>query len=134
VIQVYTISSLFGRDIFLGWSFGFRMLTETCVLMAPGATVFFDRANRRTRWLAIGGCLAVGWNLLLVGAFRHCVGCDAGGAPAEVWALVVRYVRHRPLEALGILVLVSWLTYTFLIAFRLNRVQIANSVPERLAA
>jgi hypothetical protein len=135
VMQIYTMSALLGQDVFLGASFGFRFLTETCVLMVPGAAVLFQNASKRTsRWLAVGGCLAVGWNLVLVAAFRRGVGLAAGGAPAEVFAMVIGHVRYRPLEALGVLVLVSWLTCTILVAFRFDRGQIADAVPERLAA
>jgi hypothetical protein len=116
VVQVYTVSALLGREVFLGWSFGFRLLTETCVLLAPGAAVLFDGAGPRTaRGVAVVGSLLVGWNLLLLGVYRHCEGGVYGGDPAAVLAMVQRYVRHRPLEGLGMLA-TAWLTYTLIAA------------------
>ena len=70
-VQIYTVSALLGCGVYLGWSFGFRMLTETCALMVPGIAVLLDRASPRTaRLLAFSGGLLVGWNLLLLGGFR----------------------------------------------------------------
>jgi hypothetical protein len=131
-VQIYTVSALLGGEAFLGWSFGFRLLTETCVLMAPGAAVLFDRANTRTvRGLAVGGGLLVGWNLLLLGVFRHNVGCWFGGDPAAVLATVQRYVWHRPLEALGKLAAAGWLTYTLVSAFGCDLGRSPRVVPAR---
>jgi hypothetical protein len=117
-VQIYALSAMLGEQVYLGWSFGFRFLTETCALLAPGAAVLFDRAGPRTaRRMAVGGGLLVGWNLLLLGVYRHCVGGAQGGSPAEVFAMVNRYFVIRPLEAVGMLAAAGWLMYTLAAAF-----------------
>jgi hypothetical protein len=132
-VQIYTISALLGRDVYLGWSFGFRFLTETCVLMAPGIAVLFDRASTYTaRRLAVGGSLLVGWNLILLGVYRHCVGGEQGGDPAAVFAVVGRYVVLRPLEGLGMLAATAWLTYTLVSALGRDRGDAAGGVTTRI--
>jgi hypothetical protein len=117
-VQIYTVSALLGGGVFLGWSFGFRILTETCVLMAPGVAVLLERANpRMSLFVAVGGSLLMCWNLLLLGGYRHCVEGANGGNPAIVFGMVIRYVMHRPLEAIGILLATAWLTYTLVAWF-----------------
>jgi hypothetical protein len=117
--QIYTVSALLGRNVFLGSSFGFRLLTETCVLMVPGIAVLFERLNDRTsRRLAAGGALLVACNLLLLGVCRHGGGGPEGGDPATVLALVGLYLFHRPLEAIGLCALAGWITYVLIAAFR----------------
>ena len=65
------------------------------------------------------------WNLLLIGAFRHCVGDQDGGAtPLELVRLVARDFLHQPVEALLKLGMACGLTATLLRALR----------PERMAS
>jgi hypothetical protein len=126
-VQVYSMSALLGGDVFLGWSFGFRFLTETCVLMAPPIAVLLDRGDPQTvRRLAWGGGVLVGWNLLLLGVYRHCVGGAGGGDPAALLAMVGRYFVLRPLEASGMLAAASVLTFTLVAAFRDDLSQAAD--------
>jgi hypothetical protein len=133
-VQIYTVSALLGGGVFLGWSFGFRLLTETCVLLTPGLAVLFDRTNPRgARWLAVSGGLAVGWNLLLLGVYRHCVGGAQGGDPAAVIAMVGRYVEKRPLEGVGMLAAAGWLTYTLVAAIGSPRGHSASLVPDQMS-
>jgi hypothetical protein len=133
VVQIYTVSALVGPDVCLGWSFGFRLLTETCVLLAPGAAVLLDSASPQVarRLVVVGGVL-VGWNLLLLGAYRHCLVGMTGADPAMVIAIVLRYFRLRGLDGLGMLALAGWLTYVLASAFRPNRARVAAGVPVEL--
>src|SRR5262249_46324450 len=95
--------------------------------------VLFDRAGTRAiRWSALGGGLLVGWNLLLLGVYRHCVGGAQGGDPVAVLAMVGRYLMHRPLEGFGMLAAASWLTYTLIAAFRDELDHAAPGVPTRI--
>jgi hypothetical protein len=132
VVQIYTVSALLGEQVYLGWSFGFRILTETCVLMAPGVAVLLDRASARTaRRLALGGGVLVGWNLLLLGVYRHCIGGVDGGDPMAVLGWVVRYIGLRPLEALAMVGATGGLTYTLIGALRSAEWNEGGLVPDQ---
>ncbi|MBN9122422.1 MAG: hypothetical protein J0I06_25315 [Planctomycetes bacterium] len=89
-VQVYALASLTGPGVFLGAAYGYRFLTESAVLLVPGlATVF----ALRSRWAAGAvtvGCVLVGWNLLLMGAYRYGQLPDTA-APAELWRAVRWY-------------------------------------------
>ena len=118
-VQIYVLGALLGGEAFLGGAFGFRILTETCVLLAVGAAVFIDRAGRRVAcWLLVGGGVLVLWNLLLLGVHRHGVGCYEGGSPAAAVAAVGKLVRLRPFEGVAALMAAGWLTFTMLAARR----------------
>ncbi len=115
-IQIYAVAALLGLAVFLGWSFGFRFLTETCILLVPGAAYLIEMANSRARrWIAFGGGLLVGWNLILLGVYRYCVGGVLGGDPSTVLTLAERYIVRRPLDALGMMAAGVWLTYTLVL-------------------
>jgi len=130
-VQIYTVSALFGCGVYLGWSFGFRMLTETCALMVPGIAVLFDRASPRSaRRLAISGGLLVGWNLLLLGGFRCAVAEVMGDNAFTVFAVAARYIKIQRLEALAMLTVTAWLTYHLVDAFQSNRIPEVCVFPE----
>lgn len=133
VVQIYTIAAMLGGDVYLGWPFGFRFLTETGALLAPGLAVLLARTGRGG---AVAGGLLVGWNLFLLGVYRFCVGGDQGGDPVELLAMVSQYVFLRPLDAVGMVVAAGWLTSTLATAFGPGRAAAANSdqAPPRLAA
>jgi hypothetical protein len=132
-VHIYTVSALLGNQVFLGRSFGFRFLTETCALMAPGIAVLFDRAGPRTiRWLAVTGGLLVAWNLLLLGVFRHEVGGAEGGDPLAVLALVRKYFMLCRSEGVGMLAAAGWLTHTLVAAFRKDLPHAPAEVSPRL--
>lgn len=138
-VQVYAVAALVGDFVYLGWSFGFRFLTETCALLAVGAAVLLDRAGpRAARGLALGGGLLVGWNLLLLGAYRYCIGGEHGADPAALLALAERYVVRRPADAIPVLAAAVWLTCNVVAAFGTVRGPAAGAVaarePDRLAA
>lgn len=56
------------------------------------------------------------WNLLLLGVYRYYLGVVEGGDVSAMWACVTHYVHRRPLEGLGILAAVGWLTYALAVA------------------
>jgi hypothetical protein len=138
-VQIYTLSALLGQNVFLGSSFGFRLLTETCVLMVPGVGVLVDRLGpRMCRRLVTIGAVLITWNFLLLGAYRRGVGDAAGGDPATMLAMVGLYLLHRPLEGIALCALGGWITKVLTSAFRPDRGDVASpgSEPmlERLAA
>jgi hypothetical protein len=129
-IQFYSVAALLGPGVFLGWAFGFRILTETCVLLAPGLAILFERFGRSARWLAVGGGWLAGWNLVLLGAFRRCMKGVDGCGPLEMCDLVRRSILHHPIEAIGMVIAAAWLTSTLLAAFPRRPAAAAPVAPE----
>ncbi|CAN0215691.1 unnamed protein product, partial [Phaeothamnion confervicola] len=71
-VQIYFLAAVCDRGVFLGWSFGFRMLTETCVVLVVGLAAGFDRFGpRRPVLVAAVSSGLVLWNLVLLGLYRH---------------------------------------------------------------
>jgi hypothetical protein len=96
--QVYSLAAIRGQGVFLGAAYGFRQLTEACVVLAPGLAVLLDSPGRY-RQLGIVGCVLVAWNLLLIGAYRQDILPTGSGAePAELLAAVGRFAMRRPVE------------------------------------
>jgi hypothetical protein len=87
LLHVYVLASLWGNQLYLGVAFGFRHLTESVILMAPGLALLFCRMP--ARWLTgivVIGAVLVFWNLLLIAQFRQrLVPPDAGASP---WLLL----------------------------------------------
>lgn len=82
--QVYALSAITGTGVYTGSAFGYRQLTESAALLAPGLATLF--ALRR-RWTVgvVAVCVAlVGWNLLMLGAYRYGQLPDAPTA-ADLW-------------------------------------------------
>ena len=109
-VQMYTVAGLLGGSVFLGASFGFRFLTETCVVLVPGLALLLDQTPpRATRWVTGIVCLLVVWNVLLVASFR--VGVLAQGGPATpielLQSAVTAFIR-RPLEGIAEVLLIGW--------------------------
>jgi hypothetical protein len=70
-IQVYFIACVIGDGVFLGSAFGFRFLTESVVVLAPGLAILLESAsNRNRRWLIAGCFLLTIWNAILLGQFH----------------------------------------------------------------
>lgn len=92
LLQVYVLASLWGQDVgqgsavCLGAAFGFRQLTESLVVLAPGLALAFEAAPpRRYRALQMVSCLLVLWNLLLMCQYYYgLVPSDAGVGPATL--------------------------------------------------
>jgi len=99
-IQIYMIAvALTDRSIHLGYAFGFRFLTETCVVLGVGLAVLLRKAAPRWPVLLASVCgAAVSWNLLLVGVYNRCVSGVEDG-PAALVGGVGRYIVRRPFDA-----------------------------------
>jgi hypothetical protein len=69
--QVYALAAISGPGVYVGASFGFRQLTETAVVLAPGLAVLLAARRRWTPVVALACCALVGWNVLLMGAHRY---------------------------------------------------------------
>jgi hypothetical protein len=113
-IQVYALAALVDHGICLGSSFGFRLLTETVVVLVVGLAVWFRSvAARRPTVLAVACGAAVAWNLLLLSVHCHSIPCPET-TPADLISAVSRYIIRRPLEA------VLWCVAATVLAVRLR--------------
>jgi hypothetical protein len=102
-LQVYVVASLWGEQVQLGVSFGFRHLTEALVALAGGLAFLLERASGRWfRVLAGLACLLVFWNLLLIEQYRYGLVPAADGAePAALLANARRLIYRKKLLLLG---------------------------------
>lgn len=113
-IQIYMIAAaITDPSIHLGYSFGFRFLTETCVVLVVGVAVLLRWAARRWPVLLASVCgVAVSWNLLLVEVYNRCVlGVEDG--PAALVNGVGRSIIRRPFDASLFTVLALILAFRF---------------------
>lgn len=69
--QVYALAAITGTGVWVGSAFGYRQLTESAVLLAPGLAALFALRRRWTVGMVTVCVALVGWNLLLIGAFRY---------------------------------------------------------------
>jgi hypothetical protein len=97
VIQVYVVAALFGNEVYLGAAYGFRHLTESMVLLAPGLALLLDRAPpRRYRLLCGVGCLLILWNLVLISQYRYgYIPADGGAEPGTLLVNAVRLLQRK---------------------------------------
>jgi Dolichyl-phosphate-mannose-protein mannosyltransferase len=125
LIQVYALAGMWGRaellettrnygGVFLARSYGFRDLTESLVVLAPGLAWLLERAPPwRFRVLAGLGLLLVAWNLLLVSLYTHeMIPAMEGASPSVLLTQTAALVRNTPLtllQALGVPVLIGLL-------------------------
>ena len=117
-IQIYAMAAVTDRGVCLGYSFGFRFLTEACVILVVGLAVLLQSAARRWPTLLAVACgTAIGWNLLLLGVYNRCI-TGAENGPAAMAAAVLRYIIRRPTEACLLIALATGLTLHFLRGFR----------------
>jgi hypothetical protein len=92
--QVFVLATVAGPGVYPGSAFGFRQLTESLVLLAPGLAWCLDRAGPLGFRLLVTGCwLAVLWNLLLIGQHHYGFVAHRGSAGslallAAVWETV----------------------------------------------
>ncbi|MBV9124944.1 MAG: hypothetical protein JO112_16440 [Planctomycetes bacterium] len=102
-VQVYVLASIRGTGVILGDAYGFRQLTETVVLLAPGLALGLERARPRAYpILGALGCLLVWWNLQLMSQYQHFLLPRAGGAGPECFLRNLLYLAHRhPLALLA---------------------------------
>lgn len=106
LLQVYVVASLWGEQAYLGASFGFRQLTETAPVLAPGLALLLARASAgRFRVLAVLGIALVAWNMTLIAQYRlGWIPADGGAGPGTLLANGVHLLRRKPtLTAIQIL-------------------------------
>lgn len=110
-VQVYALASIRGTEIYLGSSFGFRLLTESVVVLAPGLAVLLDQTSAVSfRRLALLGCGLTIWNLLLLCEYRYnLVPVDAGAGPGALLANLVPLACRKPHVVLGALIVPVWI-------------------------
>jgi hypothetical protein len=102
-LQVYVLASLWGTGVYLGAAFGFRQLTESLVLLAPGLAYLLGRVPGRYFSLAcaVGGLLAF-WNLLLICEYRYSLlPADGGADLATMAATGLRLLSRKPWSFVG---------------------------------
>ena len=92
VVQIYVLGSLWGGQVYLGVSFGFRHLTEALVALAPGLAFLLERARMPLfRILFVVAMALVVWNLLLIAQYRYGLLPAAGGA--DFWTMATNCIR-----------------------------------------
>jgi hypothetical protein len=102
LLQAYTVASVWGQEAYLGASYGFRPLTESMVVLAPGLAALLERAPPwRFRLLCGLASLLVLWNLILIGEYRYGWVPAAAGAPSgDLLAASINLLRRK--HALGL--------------------------------
>jgi hypothetical protein len=103
VLQVYALASLWGTGVYLGAAFGFRHLTESLVLLAPGLAYVVGQMPRRAfPWACALGGLFVFWNLVLVCEYRYgLLPADSGADLAAIAANGLRLLLRKRWLFLG---------------------------------
>jgi hypothetical protein len=103
VLQVYLVASLWGAQAYLGASFGFRQLTESAVILAPGLALLLNYSSaRQICLLAVLASILVLWNLILID--QYCFGWIPAAAGADLRTLIANVFRlacHKPVIFLG---------------------------------
>jgi uncharacterized membrane protein len=97
-------------------SFGFRHLTESLVVLAPGLALLLERTKLKYyRCLSALLCLLVLWNLILVSEYRHgWIPADAGGSPDALLAGALRILHRKWIELFVEILLVPVLAWILL--------------------
>ncbi len=116
LVQVYVLASMWGMGeclpstnnfagIFLARAFGFRHLTESIVVLAPGLAWAFERL--RPRWFrraALLGLVLVSWNLTLVALHTNeLISQHKGMELTKLWGEARNMVTQAPLVLIQIL-------------------------------
>jgi hypothetical protein len=103
ILQVYVLASLWGAKVYLGVAFGFRQLTESLVVLAPGMALLLESASRRWfRGFCALACLLILWNLLLICEYRYgLIPADAGAEPATLLANMVQLIQRKKTLLVG---------------------------------
>jgi hypothetical protein len=97
LLQVYAMAALFGQNLYLGAAYGFRQLTESLVLLAPGLALFLGRLPRRRYcWILAAGLSLVAWNLVLISELRYgYVPADQGPDLSSLLAGAVQLLARK---------------------------------------
>ena len=61
LLQVYVLASLWGEQLYLGAAYGFRQLTESTVVLAPGLALLLSRASKYAYRLALSRVYGSGY-------------------------------------------------------------------------
>lgn len=116
VIQVYAVGGIWGQGemlqamgtsagVFLARSYGFRDLTESLIVLAPGLAWLLEHAKRWAfRVLAAVGLGLISWNLLLVDLYTNQLVPSHDGA--NLFTLITQastLIRDDPLVLLQVL-------------------------------
>jgi poly(3-hydroxybutyrate) depolymerase len=120
-IQVYALAGMWGQGeplsstgnfagVFLARSYGFRDLTESLIVLAPGLAWLLERTSGwRFRWLTGISFALVFWNLLMVLQYSYdLLPPNAGLAPRDLAISTWRFIENESLtclllaEALGL--------------------------------
>ena len=91
--QVYVVASLVGDGVYLGVSYGQRMLNDSLPLLAPGLVLLLDRK----RWIVWACAVMMLWNLLLMG--QYCLGMlprNQGAGLEMIWRNTLRSLHTGP--------------------------------------
>jgi hypothetical protein len=117
LLQVYVLSSVWGAGpvlaetgnpggVFLGNAFGFRHLTESVVVLAPGLAYLLRRGKRLLSWgLCALAYLLVVWNLLLLYQYCWCMlPSNAGASPGILLTNAYRVIRNDPVLCMPVFV------------------------------
>lgn len=93
-LQVYALAAITGTGVWVGSAFGYRQLTESAALLAPGLASLLALRHRGTVGV-VAVCVAlVGWNLLMLGAFRYGQLPDAPTA-TDLWTGVRWFLTNK---------------------------------------
>jgi hypothetical protein len=108
-IQVYVLASMWGQGefvphtdnyagVYLANSYGFRDLTESFIVLAPGLASMLERSGRVCYGFLAGvGLVLVGWNLVLVCEYYHGLLPVSGGAGVRTLLVNAwRLIREEP--------------------------------------
>jgi Dolichyl-phosphate-mannose-protein mannosyltransferase len=107
LLQVYALASLWGEQLYLGAAYGFRQLTESTVVLAPGLALLLGRASKRVLGLLLVACTGlVAWNLLLICEYRYgLVPADAGADLTTILRNAVHLLEHKRMHLIPQVVL-----------------------------
>jgi hypothetical protein len=103
ILQIYMLASLWGSGVYLGVAYGFRHLTESVVLLAPGLALLVQRMPTRLYPLfAAVGCGLAFWNLLLISQYRYgLLPADSGAEPLMLLSSSLRFILRKRFILLG---------------------------------
>jgi hypothetical protein len=80
-VEVYFVAGVYGTGVYLGAAYGFRLLTESVVVLAPGLTLLLVQSPpARMRLIGAGCFVLVVWNLLVIGQYQRGMVPSQGGA------------------------------------------------------
>jgi hypothetical protein len=109
------LSSLWGSGVYLGVAYGFRHLTESIVLLAPGLALVIDRLPvRLARCIVALCCLCALWNLILIAEYRYgLLPADSGGDLFTMLANAIKLTQRKRLWILSQVVIIPILVWLF---------------------